>query len=102
MSGGHEAENSMSGRPRIHGSGDDQEDLGHFKLNLSDNQLNQIADILGVERGSPFEQTLLSGQGSVEPADGQQLLLTYKGRYVRIKYKSGEPEVIPPGTPSDN
>jgi len=91
----------MGGRPRIHGSGGDQQQLGHFKLNLSEAQLNQVADILNIERGSEFEQTLLSGQGAEEPADGQVLLLTYKGRYVRIRYQDGDPEVIPPGTPTE-
>jgi hypothetical protein len=92
----------MGGRPRIHGSGDDQEHLGHYKLNLNDEQLNQVADILNIERGSEFEQTLLSGQGAEEPADGQELLLTYKGRYVRIRYEGGEPEVIQPGSPAED
>ena len=87
----------MGGLPKIHGSGDDQEDLGFYKLNLSEDQLNQVADLLGIERGSEFEQQLMGGEGTEEPEDGQQLLLTYKGRYVRILYQSGQPVVIPPG-----
>jgi hypothetical protein len=27
-------------------------------------------------------------------------MLTYKGRYVRIRYEGGEPEVIQPGSPT--
>ena len=88
----------MGGRPRIHGSGDDQEHLGHYKLNLSDEQLHQVAEILNIERGSEFDQTLRSGQGTEQPEDGQTLMLTYKGRYVRIRYEGGEPEVIQPGS----
>jgi hypothetical protein len=55
---------------------------------------------LNIERGSEFEQTLRSGEGSEQPVDGQELMLTYKGRYVRIRYEGGEPEVIQPGTPT--
>ena len=92
----------MGGRPRIHGSGDDQEHLGHYKLNLSDEQLNQVADILCIERGSDFEQTLLRDQGTEKPADDQEFLITYKGRYVRVRYEGGEPEIIRPGTPTED
>jgi hypothetical protein len=62
--------------------------------------LHQVAEILNIERGSEFEQTLRSGEGSEQPTDGQELMLTYKGRYVRIRYEGGEPEVIQPGTPT--
>ncbi len=88
----------MSGRPRVHGSGDNQEDLGFYKLNLSADQLNQVADLLSIERGSDFERQLRSGAGTEAPKDGQQLLLTYKGKYVRLLYADGQPAVIPPGT----
>ncbi len=92
----------MAGLPNVHGVGDDQgeEGLGVYKLNLSDQQLNQVADILCIEPGSDFEQQLMSGGGSVKPKDGQQLMITYRGRYVRIRYEAGQPDVIRPGTTS--
>jgi hypothetical protein len=92
----------MGGLPKVHGVGNDQEEEGldHYKLNLSTDQMNQIADILCIEPESDFELQLLSGGGTVVPDDGQQLMITYKGRYVRIRYEGGEPDVIRPGTPS--
>ena len=92
----------MGGLPRVHGVGSDQEEegLGHYDLNLSNDQLNQVADILCIEPGSEFEQQLFAGGGTVEPEDGQELMITYKGRYVRIRYEGGEADVIRPGTPT--
>jgi hypothetical protein len=97
-----EEETSMSGLPNVHGvgSGQGEEGLGVYKLNLSDQQLNQVADILCIEPGSDFEQQLMGGGGTVQPDDGQQLMITYRGRYVRIKYEAGQSEVIRPGTTS--
>jgi len=92
----------MGGLPRVHGVGNDQQEqgLGNYDLNLSNDQLNQVADILCIEPGSQFEQQLFAGGGGVVPNDGQEIMITYRGRYVRIRYESGEADVIRPGTPT--
>jgi hypothetical protein len=86
----------MGGRPRIHASGSEQVDVGHYKLNLSEQQLNQVASLLNVEPGSDFDRSLRDDQGTRQPSEGQELLITYKGRYVRIRYQQGQAQVIDP------
>jgi hypothetical protein len=86
----------MSGRPRVHAPGDSQFELGYYKLNLSKKQLDDISKKLQLEPKSDFRRTLESGQGVLEPSDAQELLITYKGRYVRIKYQQGRPVRITP------
>ena len=41
-------------------------------------------------------RTALKTDGMLEPADGQELVITYKGNYVRIKYQQGQPVRITP------
>jgi hypothetical protein len=93
-------ETAMGGRPRIHAPGD-QFELGYYRLNLSDTQLDDVASKLRlvVPADSKFKDALKT-DGVLAPADGQELLITYKGNYVRIKYQEGRPvRITPEGKP---
>jgi len=91
----------MGGRPRIHKTGD-QFELGYYRLNLSGEQLDDVASKLRLvlPRDSKFRDALQT-EGVLEPADGQELLITYKGNYVRIKYQQGRPVRITPEDKSE-
>jgi hypothetical protein len=66
-------------------------------LNLSDKQLDDVSDKLRLvlPDDRKFKEALKT-DGVLEPADGQELLITYKGNYVRIKYQQGQPVRITP------
>jgi hypothetical protein len=97
-----ETETSMGGRPRIHAPGN-QFELGYYRLNLSNTQLDDVASKLRLvlPRDSKFKEALQT-DGVLEPADGQELLITYKGNYVRIKYQQGKAvRITPEDKPKD-
>jgi hypothetical protein len=97
-----ETETSMGGRPRIHAPGN-QFELGYYRLNLSDTQLDDVATKLRLvlPQDRQFKEALKT-DGMLEPADGQELVITYKGNYVRIKYQQGRPvKILPEEKPKD-
>jgi hypothetical protein len=85
----------MGGRPKVHSSGNDEYELGYYRLNLNVDQLDEVARKLAIPGGSEFRQTLSVG-GLLQPADGQEVMVTYKGRYVRITYQQGQAVKITP------
>jgi len=92
----------MGGRPRIHAPGN-QFELGYYRLNLSDTQLDDVATKLRLvlPQDRQFKEALKT-DGMLEPADGQELVITYKGNYVRIKYQQGRPvKILPEEKPKD-
>jgi hypothetical protein len=97
-----ETETSMGGRPRIHAPGN-QFELGYYRLNLSDKQLDDVSDKLRLilPEDRQFKDALKT-DGMLQPADGQELVITYKGNYVRIKYEQGKPvRITPEDKPKD-
>jgi hypothetical protein len=97
-----ETEVSMGGRPRIHAPGD-QFELGYYRLNLSDTQLDDVSNKLRLvlPQDRQFKEGLKT-DGVLAPADGQELVITYKGNYVRIKYQQGRPvRITPEDKPKD-
>ena len=91
----------MGGRPRIHAPGS-QFELGYYRLNLSPTQLDDVASKLRLvlPRDGAFKDAL-QADGVLEPADGQELLITYRGNYVRIKYQQGRAVRITPEDKSE-
>jgi hypothetical protein len=84
----------MGGRPRVHATRD-QFELGYYRLNLSDAQFNDVADRLNLGKQDANIKTQLR-EGVLQPNDGQEITITYKGRYVRLKYQNGEVVSIKP------
>jgi hypothetical protein len=93
------AESSMGGLPTIHTT-PDQFDIGYHQLNLSDAQVDEVARKLQLTDNpddNEFKQKLFAGAGMLQPTN-EQLMICYKGRYVRINYQQGMPVTItPPG-----
>jgi len=85
----------MGGRPQVHAPSDEFE-FGYYRLNLSAAQLDEVARKLGLPPDSEFKRTLEAGGGYRQPSDGQQIMVTYKGRYVRITYQQGQAARITP------
>jgi hypothetical protein len=85
----------MGGRPKVHSSGNGEYELGYYRLNLDPRQLDEVAKKLAIPGDSEFRQTL-STRGMLQPADGQEVMVTYKGRYVRITYLQGAATKITP------
>ena len=85
----------MGGRPKAHATRDEFE-LGYYRLNLSVAQLDEVARKLELPRDSEFRKKLETGEGVLQPSDGQEVMITYKGRYVRITYQQGKAERITP------
>jgi hypothetical protein len=83
---------AMGGRPRARPT---SEEVGfdHFKLNLTPEQLNTVARKLALPDDVRGE---LAAEGGTQPADGQEVMLTFKGRYVRITYQQGRAVSIKP------
>jgi hypothetical protein len=84
----------MGGRPRVHATRD-QFELGYYRLNLTDAQFNDVADRLNLGKQDANIKTQLR-EGFLQPTDGQEITITYKGRYVRLKYQNGEVVSIKP------
>jgi hypothetical protein len=84
----------MGGRPRVHATRD-QFELGYYRLNLTDAQFNDVADRLNLGKQDANIKTQLR-EGVLQPTDGQEITITYKGRYVRLKYQNGEVVSIKP------
>jgi hypothetical protein len=83
----------MGGRPKVHKTDYNGEtDLGNHRLNLSAAQLDEVATKLGLPNTD--RQKLAVGQEPVPP-DGA-VMLTYRGRYVRIEYQKGQVYKITP------
>jgi len=85
----------MGGRPRVHQTRDEFE-LGYFRLNLDKPQLDKVTKKLDLPADSDFRKRLEAGEGILQPADGQEVMITYKGRYVRLTYQAGKPARIAP------
>jgi hypothetical protein len=83
----------MGGRPKVHKTDYNNEgELDHFRLNLSDAQFDEVATKLGLP--STDRERLKTGQQPT-PSDGA-IMLTFRGRYVRIEYKKGQIHKITP------
>ena len=83
----------MGGRPKAHKTDyNNEDDLDRYRLNLSDTQLDEVATKLGL--ANMDRQRLGAGQ-QAPPSDGA-IMLTYRGRYVRITYKKGQIDKITP------
>ena len=82
----------MGGRPRARTT-NVEVGFDHFRLNLDPEQLDVVARKLAVP--ADVREQLAAG-GGVQPADGQEVMLTYKGRYVRITYQQGKAVTIKP------
>jgi hypothetical protein len=80
----------MSGRPRISGTFE----VDQITLSLDSDQLKKVAERLGIE-------VARLKAGGPKPADGQELVVTHKGKYVRIRYEGGVVKITPedPQTP---
>ena len=78
----------MAGRPRVSGIFE----VDQITLNLDKEQLDRVASQLGIE------VALLKGAG-FKPLDGQELVVTHKGKYVRIRYEGGTVKIITPDDP---
>jgi len=87
----------MGGIPKVHASSDEQE-LGVYNLNLTPDQLDEVARKLQIPADSEYRARLVAG-GPRQPSDGQRVMLTFKGRYVRITYQEGRATTIT--TPAD-
>jgi hypothetical protein len=86
----------MGGRPRVHAPGN-QFELGYYRLNLSSTQLDDVSDKLRLVLPDDRQfKEALKVDGVLAPADGQELVITYKGNYVRITYQQGKPVRITP------
>lgn len=85
----------MGGRPLVHTARDEFE-FGYFRLNLTTQQLDEVARKLALPADSAFKRRLEAGEGYLQPSDGQQIMITYKGRYVRITYQQGQAVRITP------
>jgi hypothetical protein len=85
----------MGGRPRVHVTRD-QFELGYYKLNLDEDQFNLVADKLNLPKNSDVRRQLK--EGFLEPADGQEIVITFNGKYVRLKYQNGLVTSIKPDT----
>jgi hypothetical protein len=83
----------MGGRPKAHKTDyNHEDDVSHYRLNLSDPQLDEVATKLALPNAD--RQRLATGQ-EPPPYDGA-IMLTYRGRYVRITYKGGQIDTITP------
>lgn len=78
----------MAGRPRISGTFE----VDQITLSLDNEQLAKVASTLSIEVGK------LKATG-FKPMDGQELVLTHKGKYVRIRYEGGTVKIISPDDP---
>jgi len=69
--------------------------FGFYRLNLTSEQLDAIAKKLDLpaQHKNRLKQ---EQQGYLPPSDGQQIMITYKGKYVRIWYKDGKVDKITP------
>jgi hypothetical protein len=86
----------MGGRPKVHAT--DEYELGVYNLNLSPAQLAEIATKLDIPEGpdgSEFMAGLASGGNLPQPPD-EQIIITFRGRYVRISYQEGVAVAIAP------
>lgn len=86
----------MGGLPTIH-TPPDEFNVGFHQLNLTDQQVAEVARKLGLtdtDKDREFKQKLASG-GALQPSN-KQLMICYKGRYVRITYEKGIPVKITP------
>jgi hypothetical protein len=86
----------MGGRPKVHAT--DEYELGVYSLNLSPAQLAEVAAKLAIPEGpegSDFMEGLASGQDLPQPPD-EQIIITFRGRYVRITYQEGVAVLITP------
>jgi hypothetical protein len=80
--------------PKARVTGDGGFEAERYNLNLSASQLDDVARRLNIQGDDPFRETL-TGPG-VQPPDNQDVILTYKGRYVRITYNKGQAISIMP------
>jgi hypothetical protein len=80
----------MSGRPKISGTFE----VDQITLSLDNEQLGRVASRLGIE-------VARLKSGGPKPPDGQELVVTHKGKYVRIRYEAGGVKITPeePHTP---
>jgi hypothetical protein len=81
----------MGNEPKAHTteSAGKERDIDHYRLNLDPPQLERVAAKLQLN-----DKQRLS-TGTVKPPDGE-LMLTFKGKYVRITYTNGQPSDIRP------
>lgn len=87
----------MGGRPRVHATRD-QFELGYYRLNLSEEQFNTVANRLNLgKRDDDIKRQLR--EGFLQPNDGQEITITFNGRYVRLKYQDGVVVSIKPDIP---
>jgi len=83
----------MGGDPKAHETEyNDEDDVGHYRLNLSDAQLDEVARKLSL----PNNHRQRLGAGDRTPPSDGSIMLTYRGRYVRITYKKGQVDKINP------
>jgi hypothetical protein len=80
-------------KPKQHKTNfDDEDNFGSYRLNLTDSQVDKVAKKLGLPSAAKAK---LKNGAKRAPSDGQ-VMLTYKGKYVRIFYKDGQIEAITP------
>jgi len=80
----------MSGRPRISGTFE----VDQITLDLNNDQLSKVASRLGIE-------VARLKSGGPKALEGQELVVTHKGKYVRIRWEGGVVKITPedPQTP---
>jgi hypothetical protein len=83
----------MGGRPKAHTT-DGEFEIGHFRLNLDSNQLDEVARILALPDNDKSKLSL--PEGTQQPSDGQKVKLTFKGRSVTLTYQRGKAVNIAP------
>ena len=80
----------MGGLPLTNG-----QRLGHFNLNLGANELDRVARWLQIQDEND-KHDLGPRPGRQQPQDGEEIMVTHRGRYVRITYRGGRAETITP------
>jgi hypothetical protein len=79
----------MAGRPRISGTFE----VDQITLDLNNEQLTKVAARLNIEVSR-------LKAGGPKPPDGQELIVTHKGKYVRIKWEGGVVKITPEDPPT--